>query len=53
MNRNYEKELGLTQQRLSESTAREVMYTAMIDDLTVENEALNKKIEELESQLNN
>lgn len=45
MKRNYEKELGLMQQRLLESTSKEIMYLAMIDDLQNENEQLRQKYE--------
>ncbi|ULG70886.1 hypothetical protein [Macrococcus brunensis] len=45
MNRNYEKELGLTQQKLQEALAREVMLTAMLDDK-------NNECEQLKQQLN-
>lgn len=45
MNRNYEKELGLTQQKLTEALAREVMLTAMLDDK-------NNECEQLKQQLN-
>ena len=47
MERNYEKELGLTQKKLSEALAREVMLTALLDDLTVENEALKERQSEV------
>lgn len=46
-NRNFEKELGLTQQRLTEAQAKEVMMTAIVDDLMIENEKLKSEITEL------
>lgn len=45
--RNYEKELGLTQQRLTEAQAKEVMMTTIADDLMIENEKLKTEITEL------
>jgi len=47
MERNYEKELGLTQKKLSEALAREVMLTALLDDLTAEIESLKERQSEV------
>ncbi|UBH16410.1 hypothetical protein [Macrococcus armenti] len=47
MNRNFEKELGLTQQRLNEAQAKEVMMMAIADDLQEENDKLKSEITEL------
>ncbi|WP_312039282.1 hypothetical protein [Macrococcoides bohemicum] len=47
--RNYEKELGLTQQRLTEALAKEVMLTAMLDDKNNECEELRKQIDNQEA----
>ncbi|UTH14776.1 hypothetical protein [Macrococcus equipercicus] len=49
MNRNYEKELGITQQKLTEALAREVMLTAMLDDKNNELEQLKQQIDNQEA----
>lgn len=46
--RNYEKELGLTQEKLTEALAREVMLMAMLDDKNNECEELRKQIDNQE-----
>ncbi|MCU7556526.1 hypothetical protein [Macrococcus capreoli] len=50
MERNFEKELGLTQSKLSEALAKEVMLTALIDDLSEEIDKLTQEINGLKAQ---
>lgn len=49
MNRNYEKELGITQQKLQEAIAKEIMFMAMIDDVHNENDELKKELAKLKN----
>lgn len=49
MERNFEKELGLTQQKLTEALAREVMLISMLDDKSNECEELKKQIDNQEA----